>query len=184
MIVYVFFFCELFEQDNNICKNLMFVDYQKLCLVFDCKYGIVIVVNSMLLMDGVVVVILMIELWVKELGLRLLGYLCSYVFIVIDVWQDMLLGFVWFMLLVLECVGLMLVDFMFIDMYEVFVVQMLVNFQCLVSDCFVCEVLGCLQVIGEVDESKFNVFGGFIVYGYFFVVIGVWMIIQMLYELW
>lgn len=76
----------MFVEDNNICGNFLFVDYVKLCLVFDCKYGMVMVVNSMLLIDGVVVVILMIEFWVKELGLVLLGYLCSYVFIVIDVW--------------------------------------------------------------------------------------------------
>lgn len=136
----------------------------------------------MLLIDGAAVVILMIEFWVKELGLVLLGYLCSYVFIVIDVWQDMLFGLVWLILLVLECVGLMMSDLILIDMYEVFAVQMLVNIQLLGSECFVCEVLGCVYVIGEVDDSKFNVFGGLIVYGYFFAVIGVWMIIQILYE--
>lgn len=54
--------------------------------MFDCKYGTVTAVNSMSLIDGAVAVILMIEFRVKELGLVSLGYLCSYVFIAIDVW--------------------------------------------------------------------------------------------------
>lgn len=56
------------------------------------------------------------------------------------------------------------------------------NIQLLGSERFVREVLGRVYVIGEVDDSKFNVFGGSIVYGYFFAAIGARMIIQILYE--
>lgn len=124
----------------------------------------------------------MIEFRAKELGLVSLGYLRSYVFIAIDVWQDMLFGLVWLISLALERVGLTMSDLILIDMYEVFVVQTLANIQLLGSERFVREVLGRVYVIGEVDDSKFNVFGGSIVYGYFFAAIGARMIIQILYE--
>lgn len=42
--------------------------------------------------DGAAAVILMTESRAKELGLVPLGYLRSYAFTAIDVWQDMLLG--------------------------------------------------------------------------------------------
>lgn len=45
-----------------------------------------------------------------------------------------------------------------------------------VSDKFVKEKFGCDKVIGEIDMDKFNVMGSLIVYGYFFVVIGICMI--------
>lgn len=94
----------------------------KLCLVFDCKYGLVMVVNVILLIDGVLVVLMMIESKVKVLGYILFGYIKSYVFVVIDVWEDMLMGFFYVLFIVLECVGMMLNDLIFIEMYEVFVV--------------------------------------------------------------
>jgi acetyl-CoA acetyltransferase len=63
-------------------------------------------------------VILMTESRAKELGLRPLGYLRSYAFTAIDVWQDMLLGPAWSTPLALERAGLTLADLTLIDMHE------------------------------------------------------------------
>lgn len=122
MIVFIFFYKQSFVEDNNIRGNFSFVDYVKLRSAFDRKYGTVTAVNSTSLIDGAVAVILMIEFRAKELGLVSLGYLRSYVFIAIDVWQDMLFGSVWLISLALERVGLTMSDLILIDMYEVFVV--------------------------------------------------------------
>ncbi len=78
-------------EDNNIRGNSSLADYAKLRPAFDRNtYG-----NGgehTLLTDGAAAVILMTESRAKELGLVPLGYLRSYAFTAIDVWQDMLLG--------------------------------------------------------------------------------------------
>lgn len=122
MIVYVEFYKGVLECDNNVCFDFKLEGYVKLCLVFDKKYGLVIVVNVIFLIDGVFVVVMMIESCVKVFGYILLGYIKSYVFFVIDVWEDMLMGFFYVMLIVFDCVGMILNDLMLIEMYEVFVV--------------------------------------------------------------
>ncbi|SXD08193.1 acetyl-CoA C-acyltransferase FadI [Klebsiella quasipneumoniae] len=171
------------EKDNNIRKNSTLADYQKLRPAFDRKHGTVTAANSTPLTDGAAAVILMTESRAKELGLTPLGYLRSYAFTAIDVWQDMLLGPAWSTPLALERAGLTLADLTLIDMHEAFAAQTLANLQCLASDRFAREVLGCAQATGEVDESKFNVLGGSIAYGHPFAATGARMITQTLHEL-
>jgi acetyl-CoA acetyltransferase len=78
-------------------------------------------------------VILMTESRAKELGITPLGYLRSYAFTAIDVWQDMLLGPAWSTPLALERAGLTLADLTLIDMHEAFAAQTLANVQLLAS---------------------------------------------------
>ncbi|MBW6087596.1 hypothetical protein HTS61_19475 [Escherichia coli] len=54
-----------------------------------------------------------------------LGYLRSYAFTAIDVWQDMLLGPAWSTPLALERAGLTMADLTLIDMHEAFAAQTL-----------------------------------------------------------
>jgi acetyl-CoA acyltransferase len=183
MTAYASPFREPLEQDNNIRKNSTLADYQKLRPAFDRKHGTVTAANSTPLTDGAAAVILMTESRAKELGLTPLGYLRSYAFTAIDVWQDMLLGPAWSTPLALERAGLTLADLTLIDMHEAFAAQTLANLQCLASDRFSREVLGRAQATGEVDESKFNVLGGSIAYGHPFAATGARMITQTLHEL-
>ena len=183
MTAYASPFREPLEQDNNIRKNSTLADYQKLRPAFDRKHGTVTAANSTPLTDGAAAVILMTESRAKELGLTPLGYLRSYAFTAIDVWQDMLLGPAWSTPLALERAGLTLADLTLIDMHEAFAAQTLANLQCLASDRFAREVLGRSQATGEVDESKFNVLGGSIAYGHPFAATGARMITQTLHEL-
>ncbi len=158
-------FREPLEQDNNIRKiqrSQIIRSYARP----DRKHGTVTAANSTPLTDGAAAVILMTESRAKELGLRPLGYLRSYAFTAIDVWQDMLLGPAWSTPLALERAGLTLADLTLIDMHEAFAAQTLANLQCLASDRFAREVLGRSQATGEVDESQFNVLGGSIAYGH------------------
>lgn len=90
----------------------------------------------------------------KELGLVPLGYLRSYAFTAIDVWQDMLLGPAWSTPLALERAGLTMGDLTLIDMHEAFAAQTLANIQLLGSERFARDVLGRAHATGEVDESN------------------------------
>ena len=97
----------------------------------------------------------------KELGLVPLGYLRSYAFTAIDVWQDMLLGPARSTPLALERAGLTMSDPTLIDMHEAFAASDTgANIQLLGSERFAREVLGRAHATGEVDDSKFNVLGG------------------------
>ncbi|HDV4673482.1 TPA: acetyl-CoA C-acyltransferase, partial [Escherichia coli] len=170
-------------EDNNIRGNSSLADYAKLRPAFDRKHGTVTAANSTPLTDGAAAVILMTESRVKELGLVPLGYLRSYAFTAIDVWQDMLLGPAWSTPLALERAGLTMSELTLIDMHEAFAAQTLANIQLLGSERFAREVLGRAHATGEVDDSKFNVLGGSIAYGHPFAATGARMITQTLHEL-
>ncbi|EOC1532639.1 acetyl-CoA C-acyltransferase FadI [Cronobacter turicensis] len=174
---------EPLSEDNNIRKTSSLADYTKLRPAFDRKHGTVTAANSTPLTDGAAAVILMTESRARELGLTPLGYLRSYAFTAIDVWQDMLLGPAWATPLALERAGLTMGDLTLFDMHEAFASQTLTNLKLLASDRFAREVLGRSQATGEVDESKFNVLGGSIAYGHPFAATGARMITQTLNEL-
>lgn len=171
------------EQDNNIRGSSTLADYAKLRPAFDRRHGTVTAANSTPLTDGAAAVILMTESRAKELGLTPLGYLRSYAFTAIDVWQDMLLGPAWSTPLALERAGLTMADLTLFDMHEAFAAQTLANLQLMASDSFARDVLGRSRATGEVDESKFNVLGGSIAYGHPFAATGARMITQTLNEL-
>lgn len=171
------------EQDNNIRGSSTLADYAKLRPAFDRRHGTVTAANSTPLTDGAAAVILMTESRAKELGLTPLGYLRSYAFTAIDVWQDMLLGPAWSTPLALERAGLTMADLTLFDMHEAFAAQTLANLQLMASDSFARDVLGRSRATGEVDESKFNVLGGSIAYGHPFAATGARMITQTLHEL-
>ncbi|ECB9842841.1 acetyl-CoA C-acyltransferase FadI [Salmonella enterica] len=174
-----------FAEDNNIRGASTLADYAKLRPAFDRKHGSVTAANSTPLTDGAAAVILMTESRAKELGLHPLGYLRSYAFTAIDVWQDMLLGPAWStpLALALERAGLTMADLTLFDMHEAFAAQTLANLQLLGSERFAREVLGRAQATGEVDDAKFNVLGGSIAYGHPFAATGARMITQTLHEL-
>ena len=112
-------FKEPLSEDNNIRGNSTLADYARLRPAFDRKHGSVTAANSTPLTDGAAAVILMTESRAKELGLVPLGYLRSYAFTAIDVWQDMLLGPAWSTPLALERAGITMADLTLFDMREV-----------------------------------------------------------------
>lgn len=183
MTAYVPPYRDPLSQDNNIRESASLADYAKLRPAFDRKHGTVTAANSTPLTDGAAAVILMTESRARELGLVPLGYLRSYAFTAVDVWQDMLLGPAWATPLALDRAGLTLADLTLFDMHEAFAAQTLSNLKMLASDRFAREVLGRSQATGEVDDSIFNVSGGSIAYGHPFAATGARMITQTLHEL-
>ncbi|MDN6834014.1 MAG: acetyl-CoA C-acyltransferase FadI [Enterobacterales bacterium] len=171
------------DKDNNVRSDSSMASYCKLKPAFDRRHGSVTAANSTPLTDGAAAVLMMSESRARELGLVPLGYLRSFAFSAIDVWEDMLLGPSYATPLALDRAGITLQDLTLIDMHEAFASQTLANLKMFASDEFAREKLGRPQAIGEVDMNKFNVLGGSIAYGHPFAATGARMITQTLNEL-
>ena len=170
------------ERDNNIRESSDLASYAKLKPVFDRLHGSVTAANATPLTDGAAV-LLMREGRAKELGREPLGYIRSFAFSAIDVWQDMLMGPSYATPLALDRAGITLADLTLIDMHEAFAAQTLANLKMFASAEFARNKLGRDQAIGEVDMEKFNVLGGSLAYGHPFAATGARMITQTLHEL-
>lgn len=183
MTAYMPPFKQAFTQDNNIRTNSVLSSYAKLKPAFDRKHGSVTAANSTPLTDGAAAVLMMAESRAKALGYTPLGYIRSFAFSAIDVWQDMLLGPSYATPIALKRAGLTLQDLTLIDMHEAFAAQTLANLKLFSSRQFAQEKLGLTKEIGEVDMDKFNVLGGSIAYGHPFAATGARMVTQTLHEL-
>ncbi|MBW8190430.1 acetyl-CoA C-acyltransferase FadI [Neiella marina] len=176
-------FKSFIEQDNVVRANSDLASYAKLRPAFDKRHGTVTAANSTPLTDGAAAVVLMAESKAKALGYEPLGYLRSYGFSAIDVWQDMLMGPSYATPIALQRAGLSLNDLTLIDMHEAFAAQTLANVKMFGSATFAEEKLGLANAIGDIDTDKFNVNGGSIAYGHPFAATGARMITQTLHEL-
>ncbi|HGJ5891942.1 MAG TPA: acetyl-CoA C-acyltransferase FadI [Arsenophonus apicola] len=176
-------FRESLSEDNNVRKDSTLTSYAKLKPAFDRQHGTVTAANSTPMTDGAAAVMLMFESNAKTLGITPLGYIRSYAFSAIDVWQDMLLGPSYATPLALKRAGLSLKDLTLIDMHEAFSAQVLANIKMFASKKFAQEKLGQSEAIGEINMEKFNVLGGSIAYGHPFAATGARMVIQTLNEL-
>ncbi|MCP3428637.1 acetyl-CoA C-acyltransferase FadI [Opacimonas viscosa] len=170
-------------QDNNIRFDSDLAGYAKLRPAFDRKYGTVTAANATPLTDGASAVILMNEAKAKALGYTPLGYIKSYAFTAIDVWEDMLMGPSYATPVALANAGMALSDLTLIEMHEAFAAQTLSNVKMFGSKKFANEKLNSSDIIGEIDMDKFNVQGSSIAYGHPFAATGTRMITQMLNEL-
>lgn len=171
------------DKDNCIRDNSELDSYQRLKPVFDRKHGTVTAANSTPLTDGASAVLLMREDRAKALGYPVLGYIKSYGFAAIDVWQDMLMGPSYATPIALKKAGMTLNDIDLIEMHEAFSAQALANIKMFSSKTFAKDKLGKEQAIGEIDMDKFNVMGGSIAYGHPFAATGTRLIVQLLNEL-
>ncbi|QLK88055.1 acetyl-CoA C-acyltransferase FadI [Arsenophonus endosymbiont of Aphis craccivora] len=176
-------FLESLSEDNNVRKDSTLASYAKLKPAFDLQHGTVTAANSTPMTDGAAAVMLMFASNAKALGITPLGYIRSYAFSAIDVWQDMLLGPSYATPLALKYAGLSLKDLTLIDMHEAFSAQVLANMKMFASKKFAQEKLGQSEAIGEINMEKFNVLGGSIAYGHPFAATGAGMVTQTLNEL-
>jgi len=171
------------EKDNCIRENSSLESYTKLKPVFDRKYGTVTAATSSPLTDGASAILLMREGRAKELGYQPLGYIKSYGFAAIDVWQDMLMGPSYATPIALARAGMELADLDLIEMHEAFAAQALANVKMFGSKTFAQKHLHRETAIGEIDMDKFNVMGGSLAYGHPFAATGTRLIVQTLNEL-
>lgn len=171
------------SKDNNVRFDSTLAGYSKLRPVFDKKHGSVTAANATPLTDGASAVLMMTESKAKALGYTPLGYIRSYAFSAIDVWEDMLMGPSYATPIALDRAGMTLKDITLIEMHEAFAAQTLANIKMFASDKFAQEKLGRQKATGEIDMDKFNVMGSSIAYGHPFAATGTRMITQMLNEL-
>ncbi len=176
-------FKEFIEMDNTVRTNSELAGYAKLRPVFDRKHGSVTAANSTALTDGASAILLMTESKAKALGYEPLGYIRSYGFSAIDVWEDMLMGPSYATPIALERAGMELKDLDLIEMHEAFAAQALANMKMFASDKFAQEKLGRSKAIGDIDMTKFNVNGGSLAYGHPFAATGTRLITQTINEL-
>ena len=171
------------DKDNCIREDSVLESYSKLRPVFDRKYGSVTAATSSPLTDGASAILLMREGRAKELGYSPLGYIKSYGFSAIDVWQDMLMGPSFATPIALARAGMELKDLDLIEMHEAFAAQALANIKMFASKRFAQQHLAKDKAIGEIDMDKFNVMGGSLAYGHPFAATGTRLIVQTLNEL-
>lgn len=171
------------SQDNTVRTNSELASYAKLRPVFDKKHGSVTAANSTALTDGASAIIMMREDKAKALGYQPLGYIKSYAFAAIDVWEDMLMGPSFATPMALARAGIELSDLTLIEMHEAFAAQALANMKMFESDLFAQRHLGRDKAIGQIDMDKFNVLGGSLAYGHPFAATGTRLITQVLNEL-
>lgn len=176
-------FKQFIEMDNTIRTDSKADGYAKLRPVFDRKHGTVTAANSTALTDGASAILLMTESKAKALGYKPLGYIRSYGFSAIDVWEDMLMGPSYSTPIALERAGMNLGDLDLIEMHEAFAAQALANMKMFESKKFAEEKLGRSQAIGEIDMTKFNVNGGSLAYGHPFAATGTRLLTQTINEL-
>ena len=171
------------EMDNNIRMDSKLESYSKLKPVFDRQFGTVTAATSTPLTDGASAVLMMTESRAKAMGYEVLGYIRSYAFAAIDVWEDMLMGPSYATPIALDRAGLKLSDLTLIEMHEAFAAQALANMKMFGSKTFAEQKLGRAEAIGEIDMAKFNVIGGSLAYGHPFAATGTRLITQTLNEL-
>ncbi|KXJ50894.1 acetyl-CoA C-acyltransferase FadI [Cognaticolwellia aestuarii] len=171
------------SKDNCIRENSELASYAKLRPVFDRKHGTVTAATSTPLTDGASAILMMREGRAKELGYKPLGYIRSYGFAAIDVWEDMLMGPSFASPIALKRAGMSLADLDLIEMHEAFAAQALANVKMFGSNKFAQTHLGQDKAIGEIDMDKFNVMGGSLAYGHPFAATGTRLIVQTLNEL-
>ncbi|MEZ5174858.1 MAG: acetyl-CoA C-acyltransferase FadI [Acidimicrobiia bacterium] len=151
--------------------------------VFDRRYGSVTAANASPLTDGASVLLLMEASTAKALGYEPLAYVKSYGFAALDPNWQLLMGPAFATPIALDRAGMVLDDIDIIDMHEAFAAQVLSNLQAFASDSFARERLGRAKAIGEIDPSRFNLYGGSISLGHPFAATGARQIMTMANEL-
>lgn len=159
---------KFFNYDEVICLEIIVEMLFMFKLVFDLVIGMVMVGIFFVFFDGVVVMLLMSESCVCELGLKLCVCVCLMVVVGCDLFI-MGYGLVLVLKLVLKKVGLFISNIDVFEMNEVFVVQILL----------------CIKDLGlmeQIDE-KINFNGGVIVFGYLLGCFGVCISIMLINQM-
>ncbi|VAW02690.1 3-ketoacyl-CoA thiolase, partial [hydrothermal vent metagenome] len=176
-------FKDIVERDTIPRDDSSLEKLAKLKPVFDRKYGTVTAANASPLTDGASALLLMDESVAKALGYEPKAYLRSYAFAALDPNWQLLMGPAFATPIALDRAGMTLADLDLIDMHEAFAAQILSNIQAFASDSFARERLGRDKAIGEIDDAKFNIYGGSISLGHPFGATGARQIMTMANEL-
>ncbi len=148
------------NRDNGVRGNSTLEKVAKLRPAFDRKFGTLTAANSSFLTDGASATLLMSEEKAKELGLTPKVEVVAFAFTGQSLEDELLLGPAYAVSKVLKKAGMELSDMDVIEFHEAFAGQILTNLKALASDEFAQKNLGRDKAVGEVDQSKFNLWGG------------------------
>ncbi len=151
---------EPISRDNGVRGNSTIEKVAKLRPAFDKKFGTLTAANSSFLTDGASATLLMSEEKAKELGLTPKAEVVDFAFTGQSLEEELLLGPAYAISKVLKKAGMELNDMDVIELHEAFAGQILTNLKALASDEFAQQNLGRDKAVGEVDYSKFNLWGG------------------------
>ena len=165
-------FSDVSERDTLIRADSTLEQLTKLKPVFDRRYGSVTAGNSSPLTDGATALVLMRESKAKALGYTPLAFVKSWGFAALDPAWQLLMGPAFASPVALDRAGMKLSDIDLVDMHEAFAAQVLSNMQAFGSAVWAEKYLGRGEAIGEIDESKLNIYGGSIALGHPFAATG------------
>ena len=151
---------EPINRDNGIRGNSTIEKVARLRPAFDKKFGTLTAANSSFLTDGASATLLMSEEKAKELGLTPKAEVVAFAFTGQSLEEELLLGPAYAVSKVLKKAGMELREMDVIEFHEAFAGQILTNLKALASDEFAQKNLGRDKAVGEVDQSKFNLWGG------------------------
>jgi len=145
----------------------------KLKAAFVKPHGTVTAANSSYLTDGASACLIMTEEKAKQLGLRPKAYFRAFTYVSQDPKDQLLLGPAYATPKVLDMMKLKLSDISVLEYHEAFAGQILANIKAMGSDKFATDVMGLKGKVGDVDMSKFNLWGGSLSIGHPFGATGV-----------
>lgn len=148
------------KKDNGIRGDSTVEKVSKLRPAFDKKFGTLTAANSSFLTDGAAAVLIMSEEKAKELGFTPKAEVVDFVFTGQSLEKELLLGPTYAVSKLLKRQNMELKDIDVIEFHEAFAGQILSNLKALTSDAFARENLDRDKAVGEVDMSKFNLWGG------------------------
>lgn len=151
---------EPITRDNGVRGNSTMEKVARLRPAFDKKFGTLTAANSSFLTDGASATLIMSEEKAKELGFIPKAEVVDFAFTGQDLDKELLLGPTYAVAKVLANTGLELSDMDVIEFHEAFAGQILSNLKALASDEFAQKNLDRDKAVGEVDMSKFNLWGG------------------------
>jgi len=156
----------IISRDNGIRGDTTAEKIAKLRPAFDRKFGTLTAANSSFLTDGAAVCLLTTKEKAADLGLPAKARIVDYVFTAQDIRDELLLGPTFAVSKLLQRNKMSLSDFDVIEFHEAFAGQILANIYAMASTEFAQKHLGRDEAVGQVDMSKFNLWGGSLAIGH------------------
>jgi acetyl-CoA C-acetyltransferase/acetyl-CoA acyltransferase len=173
---------KIIDTDNSVRPDQSLEALSKLRPYFDRINGTVTAANACPLTDGAGAVLLMKESQAKEMGLNVLGYLKEYAYAGLEP-NRMGLGPVYATSKVLDKAGMKMSDMGLVEMNEAFAAQIIANLRAFESDAFAKKYLAKDKALGEIDLTKFNIYGGAIAIGHPVGVTGTRLVLSLLKQM-
>jgi acetyl-CoA C-acetyltransferase/acetyl-CoA acyltransferase len=173
---------KIIDTDNSVRPDQSLEALSKLRPYFDRVNGTVTAANACPLTDGAGAVLLMKESQAKEMGLNVLGYLKEYAYAGLEP-NRMGLGPVYATSRVLDKAGMKMSDMGLVEMNEAFAAQIIANLRAFESDAFAKKYLAKDKALGEIDLTKFNIYGGAIAIGHPVGVTGTRLVLSLLKQM-